>query len=33
MILNERNFAKNMKPKNEFNKIPMPLLADFSQFM
>ena len=33
MILNERNFAKNMKPKNEFNTMPMPLLADFSQFM
>ena len=33
MILNERNFVKNMKPKNEFNKIPMPLLADFSEFM
>ena len=33
MILNERNFAKNMKPSNEFNKMPLPLLADFSQFM
>ena len=33
MILNERNFARNMKPPNEFGKMPLPLLADFSQFM
>jgi hypothetical protein len=33
MILNERNFARNMKPQNEFGRMPMPLLADFSQFM
>jgi hypothetical protein len=33
MILNERNFARNMKPPNEFGRMPLPLLADFSQFM
>jgi hypothetical protein len=33
MILNERNFARNMRPPNDFGKMPLPLLADFSQFM
>ena len=33
MILNERNFARNMKPPNDFGRMPLPLLADFSQFM
>ena len=33
MILNERNFARNMRPPNDFGRMPMPLLADFSQFM
>ena len=33
MILNERNFAKNMRPPNDFGKMPLPLLADFSEFM
>ena len=32
MILNERNFAKSIKT-NDSGRFPMPLLADFSQFM
>jgi hypothetical protein len=33
MILKEGDFAKNIKPNNEFNKVSMPLLTAFSQFM
>ena len=32
LILNERNFAKSIKT-NDSGRFPMPLLADFSQFM